>query len=144
VNDLRWAGSYGVQVDFIARSHCSVEIIKTEDIMVWSCHSCVSEYGYHVAVCSETPEHYTMQAVLEKFEFFPIKCRILRTALQFSKYLNGPGDAGKEGLKTKVWFDSSSFLCPLAVTSSRDLQSSNRLKTCRVPILTTNILPRQP
>jgi hypothetical protein len=35
VNDLRWAGAFGVQADFIARTHCSVEIIKTEEIMVW-------------------------------------------------------------------------------------------------------------
>ena len=34
VNDLRWAGAYGSQADFVARSHCSVEIIKTEDILV--------------------------------------------------------------------------------------------------------------
>jgi hypothetical protein len=34
VNDLRWAGSYGVQADFVAMSHCSVEIIKTSDIEV--------------------------------------------------------------------------------------------------------------
>ena len=34
IDDLRWAGAFGVQADFVARSHCSVEIIKTEDIMV--------------------------------------------------------------------------------------------------------------
>ncbi len=32
--DLRWTGSYGVQADIVARTHCSVELIKTEDIMV--------------------------------------------------------------------------------------------------------------
>ncbi len=30
--DLRWAGSYGVNIDFVARSHCAVEIIQVEDI----------------------------------------------------------------------------------------------------------------
>ncbi len=33
--DLRWAGSFGVNVDFVARSHCSVEIILVEDMQVW-------------------------------------------------------------------------------------------------------------
>jgi hypothetical protein len=32
--DLRWAGSFGVNVDFVARSHCSVEIILVEDMQV--------------------------------------------------------------------------------------------------------------
>ncbi len=35
--DLRWCGAYGVQADFIARSHCSVEIISTADIQVTLC-----------------------------------------------------------------------------------------------------------
>jgi hypothetical protein len=30
--DKRWAGSYGVNIDFVARSHCAVEIILAEDI----------------------------------------------------------------------------------------------------------------
>ncbi len=30
--DKRWAGSYGVNIDFVARSHCAVEIISVEDI----------------------------------------------------------------------------------------------------------------
>jgi hypothetical protein len=34
--DLRWCGAYGVQADFIARSHCSVEVISTADIQVGS------------------------------------------------------------------------------------------------------------
>jgi hypothetical protein len=34
VGDERWAGAYGVKADFIARSHCSLEFIKTEDIQV--------------------------------------------------------------------------------------------------------------
>ena len=107
MNDFRWAGSYGVQVDFIARSHCSVEIIKTEDIMVWSS----SYITLAIFLCLvELLSTINVQAVLEKFEFFPIKCRILRTAQQFSQYQNkvvSPGDAGNdsEKLKTKVWSD---------------------------------------
>ncbi len=34
VGDTRWAGSFGVQADFIARTHCSIGIIKLEDIQV--------------------------------------------------------------------------------------------------------------
>ncbi len=30
--DLRWAGSFGVNIDFVARSHCSVEFITIEDM----------------------------------------------------------------------------------------------------------------
>jgi hypothetical protein len=37
VNDLRWAGSYGIQADFVAMSHCSIDIIKTSDIQVTAC-----------------------------------------------------------------------------------------------------------
>ncbi len=40
VGDRRWAGAYGVQADFVAMSHCSVEIIKTEDIMVHFQYCC--------------------------------------------------------------------------------------------------------
>ena len=32
--DLRWGGSYGVNIDFVARTHCSVAFIKIEDIQV--------------------------------------------------------------------------------------------------------------
>jgi hypothetical protein len=32
--DNRWAGSYGVSVDFIAVTHCSVEFIPLEEILV--------------------------------------------------------------------------------------------------------------
>jgi hypothetical protein len=34
--DPRWAGTFGVNLDFVARCHCSVEFISTEDIKV--CH----------------------------------------------------------------------------------------------------------
>ena len=36
VGDLRWTGSYGMQADIVARTHCSVELIKIEDIHVGS------------------------------------------------------------------------------------------------------------
>jgi hypothetical protein len=32
--DMRWAGAFGVNVDMVARSHCSVEMILLEDMMV--------------------------------------------------------------------------------------------------------------
>ena len=34
VGDNRWAGTFGVQADFIAKSHCSVEYIAKDDILV--------------------------------------------------------------------------------------------------------------
>jgi hypothetical protein len=34
VGDRRWTGTFGVSVDLIARTHCSVEIIKCEDVLV--------------------------------------------------------------------------------------------------------------
>ena len=34
VGDLRWGGSFGVNVDFVARTHCSVELIPTKAIFV--------------------------------------------------------------------------------------------------------------
>ena len=36
VGDSRWAGTYGVKADFVAKSHCSVEFIPLEAINVWS------------------------------------------------------------------------------------------------------------
>jgi hypothetical protein len=35
--DHRWAGIFGVNVDFVARSHCSVALITVEDIQVMGC-----------------------------------------------------------------------------------------------------------
>ena len=34
MGDHRWAGTFGVNVDFVARSHCSVEMILLEDMHV--------------------------------------------------------------------------------------------------------------
>jgi hypothetical protein len=32
--DVRWAGTFGVNLDFVARSHCSVDFVATDDIKV--------------------------------------------------------------------------------------------------------------
>jgi hypothetical protein len=32
--DLRWAGTFGVNIDFVARTHCSVAHIAIDDIRV--------------------------------------------------------------------------------------------------------------
>ena len=37
--DKRWAGTFGVNVDFVARSHCSVAVIAVEDVQVVLCFS---------------------------------------------------------------------------------------------------------
>ncbi len=34
VGDQRWTGSFGVNVDLVARSHCSVALIASQDILV--------------------------------------------------------------------------------------------------------------
>jgi len=34
IGDHRWAGMFGVQADFIAKSHCSVEFIPTDEVNV--------------------------------------------------------------------------------------------------------------
>ena len=67
--------------------------------------------------------HCILQEVLEKFEFFPIKCRILRAAERYSKYVDEEADAGEKDserrkLKTKVLPDSCS-----AQTLTRDLRA---------------------
>ncbi len=36
LGDDRWAGTYGVSADYIALTHCSVEYIALEDILVSS------------------------------------------------------------------------------------------------------------
>ncbi len=35
VGDPRWAGTFGVAADFVAKTHCSVEVITSEDIEVY-------------------------------------------------------------------------------------------------------------
>ena len=34
IGDKRWAGTYGVDADFVAKTHCSVEFISTETVDV--------------------------------------------------------------------------------------------------------------
>jgi hypothetical protein len=36
-DDLRWSGAFGVSVDFIARTHCSVEFIPLKKMQVHTC-----------------------------------------------------------------------------------------------------------
>jgi hypothetical protein len=70
--DLRWAGTFGVNVDFVARCHCSVEYIANEDIEVLYMGSLPLAWAHGPNV------HWHPQDILEKFEFFPVKCRIQR------------------------------------------------------------------
>ncbi len=84
VGDRRWAGAYGVQADFVAMSHCSVEYIKTEDIMVL-----YHQAFYHLCISiliQLSNSILYLQDILEKFEFFPIKCRIQRAKDTYSKF----------------------------------------------------------
>ena len=53
-----------------------------------------------------------LQAVLEKFEFFPIKCRVLRAAQQFNMFEEAD-NAGKESHKLKTKVLLGFWLCPL-------------------------------
>eukprot|EP00291_Cryptomonas_curvata_P024939 CAMPEP_0172173548 /NCGR_PEP_ID=MMETSP1050-20130122/13127_1 /TAXON_ID=233186 /ORGANISM="Cryptomonas curvata, Strain CCAP979/52" /LENGTH=407 /DNA_ID=CAMNT_0012845339 /DNA_START=2406 /DNA_END=3629 /DNA_ORIENTATION=- len=76
--DYRWAGCYGVVADFIAISHCSVEFIPLDAIV----------------------------AVLEKFEYLPIKCHVMagrQTFLKFGEEL-AQNDFWKHALKSKTIF----------------------------------------
>ncbi len=34
VGDTRWAGTFGVSADYVAKTHCSVEVIGSKDIEV--------------------------------------------------------------------------------------------------------------
>ncbi len=40
VGDTRWAGTFGVAADFVARTHCSVEVITSKDLEVCYTHTC--------------------------------------------------------------------------------------------------------
>jgi hypothetical protein len=136
---------FGVNVDFVARSHCSVALITIEDIQVtnlwpdktsmhvhhnnlksvlslfypgfercsvWSCFP-ANSLAWKAGHCKgggnsdSVPNlnwcHLLLQAILEKFEFFPVKCRVQR-ALEISK-LNLEEKAGFESpikFKTKA------------------------------------------
>jgi hypothetical protein len=72
---------------------------------------CALLVEHEVLIIDVTPWHANVQGVLEKFEFFPIKCRIHRTAERYSQYLEEEtDDAGKERrkLNTKVMSDTCS------------------------------------
>jgi hypothetical protein len=110
VGDVRWTGSYGVKADVVARTHCSVEIIKTEEIHVGLLpHGSVRPIVVlleqilvrkHTMILTCT----CLQEILEKFEFFPIKCLIERAADLYKKGLemNEKNNKGKRSFKTKV------------------------------------------
>ncbi len=51
--DLRWTGVYGVQADIVARTHCSVELIKTDDIKV--CNFLLSNSPNNVIISNKCP-----------------------------------------------------------------------------------------
>jgi hypothetical protein len=48
VGDKRWAGAFGVDADFIARGHCSVEFIKIEDIEVFLTRTSITSAQSHL------------------------------------------------------------------------------------------------
>ncbi len=48
VGDKRWAGTFGVDADFIARGHCSVEFIKIEDIEVFLTRTTITSAQSHL------------------------------------------------------------------------------------------------
>ena len=35
-DDVRWAGAFGIDADFVAKTHCSVAFVSTEDMKVQS------------------------------------------------------------------------------------------------------------
>ena len=98
VGDLRWAGAYGIQADFVALSHCSIEIIKTVDIQVLTLF--LLPIVYYPPNLNQ--QIFLTQALLEKFEFFPVKCRIQRAAEMYKKFLGRQAMHSGSPLKSKV------------------------------------------
>jgi hypothetical protein len=98
VGDLRWAGAYGIQADFVARSHCSIEVIKTADIKVFV-DLCLCHVIYPTVIMTFLS---FSQAILEKFEFFPVKCRIQRAVRMYSKFVESLQQDRSLPLKSKV------------------------------------------
>jgi hypothetical protein len=102
VGDERWTGSFGVNVDLVARSHCSVAIIATQDILVMlSVHVLQLEACLLKTICA------LEQDIMEKFEFFPIKCRTERARQIYHKREAEAAtrqaiQEGKKPLKSKV------------------------------------------
>jgi hypothetical protein len=86
VGDMRWTGTYGVSVDLIARTHCSVEVIKYEDVLVFiQCNDHADFELLPPIFYSELTKN--AQGIMGKFEFFPIKCRTQR-AWEIYKHAN--------------------------------------------------------
>ena len=46
VDDTRWAGTHGIEADFYALTHCSVEFVSTEDIKVWTKYTMIRLWLY--------------------------------------------------------------------------------------------------
>ena len=94
-----------MKADVIARSHCAIEIIETDDIRVILMILRLSQFP---ALVVKKALFLSGQDALEKFEFFPIKCRIQRAAHMYKmtiedieRRLNLQGDCPRR-LKTKV------------------------------------------
>jgi hypothetical protein len=105
-------------VDLIARTHCSAEYIKTEDILVLyflydivhhpssGSHAPTASVkaGIVILCCVEMPQHGCemsylrpyRQAIMEKFEFFPIKCRAQRAAEVYESFNADHSENSKE------------------------------------------------
>ena len=52
IGDLRWAGQFGVNADFVAKGHCAVEFIPTEGIQVTSIFAVI-----HALIDTSKPIH---------------------------------------------------------------------------------------
>ncbi len=105
VGDFRWSGTFGVNLDYVARSHCSVEIIHLKDIEVLGILASDNESISWRR--TRTWKHSDiLQEILEKFEFFPIKCRIQRATQIWSQCRNQIQNsvpyAERQNHKTKV------------------------------------------
>ncbi len=112
---MRWAGSYGVEADFIAKSHCSVEFIPINEILVSlvngnhsqhevlmnfhdiptvTVNTCVwNVYTFPILCLVITVAEFKTllmhwQKVLEKFEFLSIKSKVLRARENLARYTN--------------------------------------------------------
>ena len=52
--DARWSGTYGVNLDYVARSHCSVEFISIEDIQVSPSVSTIQLIFFKLMICIDS------------------------------------------------------------------------------------------
>ncbi len=114
MGDTRWTGAYGMEADIVARTHCSVELTKTDDIKVGCAEQCLMIQSYFASAKQfrfHVQDHILMQflvysrwqEILEKFEYFPIKCLIQRASEMYKKGLEmNEQYTGKRTFKTKV------------------------------------------